>query len=141
MSLDTDYNETKYNGAQRAAITLSVSGCSARPAFSKGIKMAFEKVIPTIEDRIDEIKNLKVGESISGKFINQLPITYVKFWANGQRLLKHVASIKGKIIPEVLDINKNRFVLEGFVKNYAVFSFLLSSKAPSNKHHYIVKIS
>jgi len=33
MSLDTDYNLKRNNGPQRAAFTLSVSGCSARPTF------------------------------------------------------------------------------------------------------------
>ena len=141
MSLDTDYNETKYNGPQRAAITLSVSGCLERPTFLKGIKMAFEKVIPTIEDRIEEIKTLKIGESMSGKFLNKLPVTYVKFWGNGQELLSHIDSIKGKIIPEILEIEEMRFMFEGIVNDYAVFTFILDSKFPSSKHHYIFKLN
>ena len=102
--------------------------------------MAWEKIIPTKEDRIEEIKNLKVGESISGKFISDLPVTYVKFWGSGKDLLSYIDSIKAKINPEILDIEKMRLMFEGIVNDYAVFTFVLKSKCPLSKHHYIFKL-
>ena len=103
--------------------------------------MAWEKVKPTKEDRIQEIKNLKAGESIAAKFISELPVTYVKFWGSGKELLSYVDSIKAKIIPEILDIEKMRLMFDGIVNDYAVFTFVLKSKCPSSKHHYIFKLS
>ena len=103
--------------------------------------MAWEIVKPTKEDRIEEIKNLKVGESISGKFISELPVTYVKFWGRGQELLNHIDSIKGKIIPEILEIEEMRFIFKGIVNDYAVFTYLLDSNSPSSKHHYIFELN
>ena len=106
--------------------------------------MAMQQIKRTKEDEIEEIKNLKVGESISGKFISKLPVTYVKFWGGGQELLSHIDSIfasKAKIIPEILEIEEMRFMFIGIVNNYAVFTFVLDSKSPSSKHHYIFKLS